>query len=129
MQYYVAVGNNPVTILTSSESYYWIKQTIDFSSPLSKVLYAENENNVFVIMGGGKFFTFTINTVISIAGLSDLMSMNQRINTLDSSVQNLNTSIQNLSAENITYTRSNAGTNKGPQNFNLNDRVITLKEL
>jgi hypothetical protein len=54
---------------------------------LSNVLFVENEDNMFVIMGAGKIFTLTINTVISIAGLSDLTTMNQRINTLDGSVQ------------------------------------------
>jgi hypothetical protein len=133
---YVAVGNNPTTILTSPDSYTWTKQTIDFSSPLNKVLYAENENNMFVIMGVGKIFAFTINTVIGLNNISDLTAVNNKIDnlttlklkhlaTVSSKAENLSTCIEGLKglnkAENLTYTRTNIGTQKNPQKFNLGE--------
>jgi hypothetical protein len=104
---YVPVGNNPTTILISDDCYNWTKQTINFSSPLNKVLFAENEDNMFVIIGAGKIFAFTINIVISIAGLSDLTAVNNKIDNLttlklthlaqvNSTPENLSTCIENL---------------------------------
>jgi hypothetical protein len=52
------------------------------SSPLNKVFYAENENNMFIIMGAGKIFAFTINTVIGLNNISDLTVVNNKIDNL-----------------------------------------------
>jgi hypothetical protein len=135
---YIAVGNNPTTILTSPDSYSWTKQTIHITSPLNKLLFAENENNMFVIMEAGKIFTFTINTVIGLNNISDLTAVNNKIDnlttlklkhlaTVSNTPENLSTCIEGLKkgleglnkAENLTYTRTNIGTQKNPQKLNL----------
>jgi hypothetical protein len=134
---YAAVGNNPATILTSPDSYNRFTQTIDFSSPLNRILFAENENNMFVMMGAGKIFAFTINTVIGFNSISDLTTVNNKIDnlttlklkhlaTVSSTPENLSTCKEGLKeglkdhnkAENLTYTHTNG---IDSQKFNLND--------
>jgi hypothetical protein len=136
------VKNNSTTIITSPDSYSWTKQTIDFSSPLSRVLYAENENNMFVIMGAGKTFAFTINTVIGLNNISDLNTVHNKIDNLttlklthlaqvNSTPENLSTCIEglkeglksggNINLENVIYTRKNIGTGRDPQKFKLSE--------
>jgi hypothetical protein len=121
---YVAVGNNPTTIITSPDGYNWFTQTIDFSAPLSNVLFSENENNMFVMMGAGKFYAFTINTVIGLNNISDLTTIHNKIDNLttlklthlaqiNSTPENLSTCIEGLKeglkslnkSENMTITR------------------------
>jgi photosystem II stability/assembly factor-like uncharacterized protein len=119
---YVAVGNNPnPTIITSPDGHNWFTQTIDFSAPLNIVLFSENENNMFVIMGAGKIYAFTINIVIGLNNISDLTAVNNKIDNLttlklthlaqvNSTLENLSTCIENLkvglqSTKNIIFTR------------------------
>jgi hypothetical protein len=138
---YVAVGNNPTTIITSPDCHNWFTQTIDFSSPLNKILFSENENNMFVIMGGGKFFAFTINTVIGLNNISDLTAVNNKINNLttlklthlaqvNNTPENLSSCIEDLkvslkSTKNIIFTRpAFEPIDKHPEKYyNLNDMV------
>jgi hypothetical protein len=130
---YVAVGNNPVTIITSPDGHNWFTQTIDFSTPLNKILFSENENNMFVIMGGGKIFTFTISTVIGLNNISDLTAVNNKINNLttlkliylaqvNSTPDNLSTCIEGLKI----FTRP--AIDKNPETkYNLNDMIKWLE--
>jgi hypothetical protein len=143
---YVAVGNNPTTIITSPDSYTWTPQPIDFSAPLSKVLFSENENNMFAIIGGGKIHALTLNTVIGLNNISDLTAVNNKIDNLttlkikhlaqvNSTPENLSTCIENLkvnlqSTKNIIFIRPGFEPidNKHPEmKYNLNDMICWLE--
>jgi hypothetical protein len=62
---------------------------------------------MFVIIGAGKIFAFTINTIIGLNNISDLTAVNNKINNLstlqlkhlaqvNSMPENLSTCIENL---------------------------------
>jgi hypothetical protein len=114
-------------------------------SPLSNVLYAENEDNMLVMMGAGKFFAFTINTVIGLNNISDLTAVNNKIDNLttlklthlaqvNSTPENLSTCIEDLkvglkSTKIIIFTRPGVEPiDKPPERkYNLNDMICWLE--